>query len=120
MDVWHAASSVVSTRLLYVEASAALAQANRSGRITVDALDSAGRSRDDLWRSVSVVDLDDTLMRRAGEIAEEFGLRGYGAVHCAAASLLSGPNFVAASGDAKLLAAWHELGVATVDPAQFA
>ena len=57
-------------------------------------------------------------MRVAADLAHRFGLRAYGAVHCAAAALLDEPDLVAASGDRRLLAAWRELGVATYDAAR--
>ncbi len=54
--------------------------------------------------------------------AWRFGLRGYDAVHCAAAGLLEDGqhDVVAASGDESLLEAWRNLGVRTfrTDPAR--
>ena len=68
---------------------------------------------DRLWREVDVIDVDDALSRRAAALAARFALRGYDAVHCAAAEQLADPDLVVASGDRKLLAAWSGLGIAT-------
>lgn len=59
------------------------------------------------------MELDHTLMLRAGELAEDYNLRGYDSVRCAGAELLAGAHTVAASGDRTLLVAWNNLGVAT-------
>ena len=72
---------------------------------------------DALYVEFEIVDVDDALVRRAGDLAHRLRLRGYDAVHCAAAAQLDEPDLVAASGDKHLLAAWRELGVATYDPA---
>ena len=72
---------------------------------------------DALYVEFEIVDVDDALVRRAGDLAHRFRLCGYDAVHCAAAAQLEEPDLVAASGDKQLLAAWRELGIATYDPA---
>lgn len=52
-------------------------------------------------------------MRDASAVAQRTGLRGYDAVHCAAALQLLDEDVVAASGDRKLLEVWSGLGLAT-------
>lgn len=116
-DLWEAADSVVCTRLLYVEASAALARANRAGRLSARAHAVALDLRDDLWASVAIVHVDESLMVRATVISKVYRLCGYDAVHCAAAELVNEPQLVAASGDADLLSAWRALGLATYSTA---
>ncbi len=115
---WDDADAVVSCRLLYVEAAAALAQAQRMER-----LDAAqhGRARDlldALWAEVEVIELDEPLALAATEAAHVMGLRGYDAVHCAAAEQVADDDLVAAAGDRRLLAAWGERGLATYDTTQ--
>ncbi len=83
-------------------------------------LDSAGfaaakQLRDDYWAQINVTEVDEALIQTAAEFAEEHALRGYDAVHCAAAAQVADTDLVAASGDRKLLTAWKELGVATFD-----
>jgi predicted nucleic acid-binding protein len=115
-ELWNTAHDVVTTRLLYVETSAALARAQRAGRVSASKLRAAQDSLDELWLEFDVVELDAALSRRAAELAVRCSLRGYDAVHCAAAEQLSGDgDLVAASGDQALLAVWRELGITTAD-----
>ena len=74
------------------------------------------RRFEDDWLAVAVVDVDDALVRRAGRLAEQFGLRGYDSVHAAAAeriheSLPGGGGFGVAAFDASLRAAAKSLGI---------
>jgi predicted nucleic acid-binding protein len=113
---WDDADTVVSCRLLYVEAAAALAQAQRMGRVTTPMHAASLRMLDDLWEQIDVIELDDALVRRAGVLTAQLALRGYDAVHCASAEQLNDRDLVAATGDTKLLHAWHTLGLSTFDP----
>lgn len=114
--LWDAADEVASTRLLFVENAAALAQAHRAGRLERDQLEAALGLLDDYWADIQVIDVDQGLVRRAAVLAREFGLRGYDAVHCAVAALLDDPELVAATGDRLLLSAWGDLGLSVYDP----
>ena len=116
-EFWNTADAVTSTRLLYVEAAAALARAERAGRMTADEPHRATALLDRMIVEIEAVEVDERLVRTAADLARRFGLRGYDAVHCAAAAQLDEPDLVAASGDKHLLAAWRELGIATYDPA---
>jgi predicted nucleic acid-binding protein len=111
--LWEAADRVVSARLIYPEARAALAQARRLDRLTGRQLRSAVRELDDRYEQLDLVDLDDTLARRGGELAEAHGLRGYDAVHLAAAERLRDPDLVLVAGDGALLGAAAATGLAT-------
>ncbi|HEU0238379.1 MAG TPA: type II toxin-antitoxin system VapC family toxin [Micromonosporaceae bacterium] len=112
---WDDADAVVSCRLLFVEAAAALAQARRMERIGVRAHTSSLRRLDDLWEQMDIIEVDDALVRGAATLAHRFGLRGYDAVHCASAQSLDEPVLVAAAGDQRLLDAWQRLGISTFD-----
>jgi predicted nucleic acid-binding protein len=112
---WDDADAVVSCRLLYVEAAAALAQASRIKRISRSQHTRALGRLHDLWAEIDVVEIDQTLVEAAADSAHRLALRGYDAVHCASAQQLIAPDLVAATGDRKLLDAWHALGVATYD-----
>ncbi|GGK51685.1 type II toxin-antitoxin system VapC family toxin [Nocardia camponoti] len=114
-QVWDLADDVVSNRLLYVESAAALAQAERMGRLEMGEHEQALAQLDELWAQLAVLAIDESLVRDAAVLAAEYALRGYDAVHCAAAAQLQDPDLVAISGDRKLLAAWKALGVATID-----
>jgi predicted nucleic acid-binding protein len=69
----------------YAEIRAGLAKAERMGRLTAD--DHADKlilfERD--WNSTEIIQVDDALIRRAGDLTQRFGLRGYDSVHLAAA-----------------------------------
>ncbi|GAA5100657.1 type II toxin-antitoxin system VapC family toxin [Nocardia iowensis] len=112
---WDDADAVVSNRLLYVETAAALAQARRMARLDDAEHAACLRLLDQLWLQIEITEVDELLVLRAAELADQLALRGYDAVHCASAEQLEDTDMVAASGDSCLLAAWKSLGVATFD-----
>ena len=114
-QMWDSADSIVSTRLAYIEAVAALAMAGRMGRISPQDVSDGRSVLDDLWTVVDIVELDQGLMSHAAELAVLHGLRGYEATHCAAAVAASDDTTIAASGDRRLLAAWRAEGLAVRD-----
>lgn len=116
-EVWELADEVVSSRLLYVETAAALAQAHRLGRLTARRHTVALASLDRLWEAMEVVEIDADLAHRAATLAFEQGLRGYDAVHCASAERMADPELVVAAGDRRLLAALSAVGLDTIDVA---
>ena len=114
-ELWDAADSVTSVRLTYIEAAAALAMAERMGRISAED-EAAGRAiLDELWTSVDVVEVDHDLLTAAARVARTHALRGYDATHCAAGIAIDDPEVVAASRDGRLLAAWRAAGLAVHD-----
>lgn len=112
---WDDADAVVTTRLLYVEAAAALAQARRMDRLDGRQHDSAVRLLDRLWPEFDVVEVDEIVVDRAAEIARTAALWGYDAVHCASAEQVQDDDLVVASGDRRLLTACSGLGMMTAD-----
>jgi predicted nucleic acid-binding protein len=113
--LWDDADDVVTVRIAYVEAAAAIARARRLGRLTRFQQREAVAFLDDKWEQFQVVDIDDTLVRQAGTIAYVHSLRGHDAMHCAGAESINDADVVAASGDHQLLAAWRALGMSTLD-----
>lgn len=113
--LWDEADDVVSVRLLYVEAAAALAQALRLGRLTKDGHRSALRILDRMWTELDIVEVDETVVERGAQLAYTCALRGYDAVHGAAAEQLDDGELVVASGDDRLLEACTMLGMSTAD-----
>jgi predicted nucleic acid-binding protein len=113
--LWDEADDVVSSRLSYVETASALAQAERLGRLTSRQQSSALRAVDDLWTQVQIAEIDQPLVERAAQLARQFALRGYDAVHAASAEVVNGDSVVAGSGDRQLIEAWHGLGINTYD-----
>jgi predicted nucleic acid-binding protein len=113
--LWDDADDVVTVRIAYVEAAAAIAQARRLGRLTRSQQREAVSLLDEKWEQLQIVDVDDTLVRRAGTVADGHSVRGYDATHCAGAESIDDVEVVAASGDHQLLAAWRALGMSTLD-----
>lgn len=114
-EFWDGADSVTCTRLAYIEAVAAVAMAERMGRISATEARDGRSVLDELWPVVDVIELDQDLVSEAARLAVLHGLRGYDATHCAAAVAASDLELVAASGDRRLLAAWRSEGVAVRD-----
>lgn len=113
--LWDDADAVVTTRLSYAEAAAALAQALRLARLTEQSYRAAMQILDRLWDEFEVVDVNDWIVRRAAQLAYACALRGYEAVHCASAEQLDDSDLVVATGDRKLLEECLSLGMATAD-----
>lgn len=113
--LWNAADDVVSVRIAHVEAAAAIAQAGRLERLTRSQQRDAVTLLNVTWDQVQVIDIDESLMHRAGALADLHGLRGYDATHCAGAESINGADVLAASGDRQLIAAWRALGMNTLD-----
>lgn len=79
-----ARSSLIVTHLVaYAEACAAFARfaQNRADRALFARL---RRALDRHWAEWEIVAVDEALVRRAGEFAARYGLRGYASVHLAA------------------------------------
>ena len=117
-QLWDQADHVVSTRLVYAEARAALAQANRLGRVTSSQLRKLVTGLDDLYGQIDRIAVDDALVVRAGDLAETHQLRGYDAIHLAALERVAGEHTVLASGDHDLCTAAAALGFAVADTAR--
>ena len=110
--LWDGADRVVSARLVYPEGRAALTLAHRLGRLTARQLRAAVAELDSKYEEFDLVEVDDMLARRAGHLAEAHGLRGYDAVHLAAADRVRNPDLVVVAGDGALLAAAATEGIA--------
>jgi len=113
--LWDSCDAVVTSRLLYVETSAALAQALRLGRIVRRDHRAALRLLEQMWAELDVVEVDSVVVDRAAELAYFEALRGYDAVHCASAEQVDDDDLVLASGDRALLTAGVRLGMSTAD-----
>jgi len=84
-ELWSAANLRIASHLVYPEARAALAAAERAGRIDRRDLHRAVADLDDATLAMSLIGVDEPLAREAGKLAEEHRLRGYDAVHLATA-----------------------------------
>jgi len=101
--------------LCYPEGRAALAGARRARRLTAGGCARARSEFESLHAELLLIGIDDRLARHAGELAEQFALRGYDAVHLASAlALSSAATFI--SWDENLRAAAHSSGCALAPP----
>ena len=114
-SLWETADRVVSVRLVYPETWAALAQAQRLGRVGTRDLRDAVTELDSLFEEIDLVEVDAPLARLAGELAEIHRLRGYDAVHLAAADRIRDPSVVVVAGDSALLDAATAEGMAVAE-----
>jgi len=112
--IWLEADHVVCAEVGYVEARAALAAAQRSRRLDDAQMLTAKDQFEALWQQVSVLAVDTALVRAAGDIAELDGLRGYDAVHLAAAVAVGAT--VVASADRQLIGAARNRGFGVAQP----
>lgn len=109
--MWNEAARSVSVRLLYPEARAALARAERMGRITKRQHEVAVAELQTIITEIDHVEITAQLARNAGELAQAQQLRGYDAVHLAAAMAALDAELVLVTGDNDLAGAARSLGL---------
>lgn len=114
-SIWDDATQIVTSRITYVEAQAAVAAAERADRIDSAQSKFARMRLDEMWRDAFVVEIDVDLMYAAAACARAYGLRGFEAIHCASAMTAGGIDALAVSGDRRLLDAWLRGGLAVAD-----
>ena len=79
-----AEASVVATSVVaYAETRAALARLRRDGALTAAKLTSLKREFEEQWPAYLTLDASDSLCRAAGELAEQYSLRGFDSIHLA-------------------------------------
>jgi predicted nucleic acid-binding protein len=77
-----------TSRIAYAEARAAFARKRREQAVTLRDYRTIVQDFDDDWETFFIVDVSDALVKRAGQLAETFALRGYDAVHLASAVIV--------------------------------
>jgi len=100
--------------IAYAEMGSALWRVHRVGRQSADAYRISKREFESDWRAINAIMPDERMVRRAGDLAERFELRGYDSVHLAAAEsvrVAQGADFLFfASFDDRLNHAAADLG----------
>lgn len=114
VTIWTSADTVASVALIIVEARAALAAASRGRRITATQHADARRELEVLLADLHMVEPTEESIGEAAELAEAEGLRGYDAVHLAAALLVEAT--VLSSADTELCAAAERRGLHIANP----
>lgn len=112
---WASAEQTVCSRLAFVETRSALAAARRARRMDDEAHEELKRRFAELMVPATVVEVDEPLTEIAADLAEAHALRGYDAVHLAAALSAGAEVFVSSDAD-QLRAASTEL-LTVLDPA---
>ena len=79
------ASVLITSRITYAEARAALARGRRIGLLSASDLRVTVAELDAAFRTYAVIEVTEAIVRRAGQLADTHALRGYDAVHLAAA-----------------------------------
>lgn len=110
-EVWRAAGTVVGACVIHTEAHAALAAAHRASRMTATDLERLGHRLDALSAEIDMLTVDLALAEHAARLARAHALRGYDAIHLAAALRVLRPGGVLASADHRLCGAAHISGL---------
>lgn len=81
-----------TSRIAFAEARAAFARKRREAAVSPRDYRTIVQDFDNDWESYFIVDVSETLIKRAGKLAEQHALRGYDAVHLSSAVILSEEN----------------------------
>ncbi len=98
--LWDGCDAAVSSRLAYPEVRAALAAAQRAGRLGPDDLRRAEAAWEQFWAATRAVELTAAVSAHAGELAAEHSLGGADAVHLA--------SLFAVGAEQTLFAVWDQ------------
>jgi len=112
--IWDTADALVSSALIVVEGRAALAAAQRGRRLSAA---QHRRARDEfalLVDELTIAEVTEDLIASAAELAEVESLRGYDAVHLAAALTVGAT--VLSSADTALCSAAERRGLHVANP----
>jgi hypothetical protein len=112
--VWNASDRTSASTLVEVEAAAALAAARRGGRLSAIELGEAEDRMDELLDAMTLVGVTTRIVTTARHLAGREALRGYDAVHLAAALAVQAD--VLASSDGDLCAAARRNGLHVANP----
>lgn len=114
VTIWTSADAVASVALILVEARAALAAAKRGRRLTSRQHTDAKGELEALIVDLHIVEPTEELIANAADLAESEALRGYDAMHLAAAVLVGAT--VLSSADTELCAAAERRGLHVANP----
>jgi predicted nucleic acid-binding protein len=109
--LWGSTYPAASSILAYPEGRAALAAAQRLGRLGKNAHKKALVDFEELYADLVTIAVDRELAARAGEYAENLELRGYDSVHLATALELGDEEVVLVTWDRDLAHAAERVGL---------
>ncbi|MEX0851146.1 MAG: type II toxin-antitoxin system VapC family toxin [Gaiellaceae bacterium] len=113
METWQAAHRKLSSLLLYAEARAGIARAFRMKRIGARQLGIANVEVDAYCAEAVLLEITESLTRRAGDLAQQHGLRAYDAVHLASVDAVADEETLLVAADGALVRAARLHGIAT-------
>lgn len=112
--LWDGADAVLTSRVAHPEVRAALAAAERGGRLDTGAHRHAKTSWVELRQALRLVELTPQLETDAADLAERHALSGFDAIHLASALTIAMTPVVMATWDARLHHAAQAVGLATL------
>jgi len=110
--LWRTAGRRTTSVVAYVEAAAAIAAAARDGRLAAPVALERRAELDRRWEEVEPLGLDDVLLRLAGALVDDAGLRALDAIHLASAEYLGLAETLFVTWDRRLAAAATRRGLA--------
>jgi predicted nucleic acid-binding protein len=111
-SLWRTGERRSTSVVAYVEARAAIAAAVRDRRLSPPLARDRRAELDWRWEEVEPVALGDQLLRLAGRVADDEGLRALDAIHLATALYLGVARTVFVTWDRRLAGAATRLGLA--------
>lgn len=112
--VWDDADTVIASRLVLPEVSAAVAAARQASRLDGRSDRQARRDWDDYWGAVHVVELTTAVATEAAALAYRLVLGGADAVHLASALTVVDADTILVAWDRRLTSAALAAGLAVV------
>jgi len=113
LEIWQAVDGAVASRLVHVEGRAALASAERAGRIAAARHETARRSLEVVLGQLGMIELSPDVASVAGDLAQQVALKASDAVHLASALTVSVPDeLLFVTWDGRLASAASSLGLA--------
>jgi uncharacterized protein len=110
-----AASAVATAAIAYVEARSALRRRRHAGDLSATAHPHVVTDLDADWERYVRLEVSEPLIRDAATLADRYRLRGYGAIHLAAAMIAR-----QRLGDDLVFACWDDGLAAAASPERFA
>lgn len=113
-QLWDGADAVLSSRVSHPEVRAALAAAQRGGRLSTRAHRQAKAHWEEFHRALRLVEVTSQVESDAADLAELHALSGFDAIHLSSALTIAMAPVVVATWDARLLQAAQAVGLATL------
>lgn len=113
------ASAIAVSRIAWVEAMAALSRRAREQPRDAADIETCKRNLRDAWQSFAVIEVGQSLVEAAGELADAFALRAYDSVQLASARVMkegTSDDFVFACFDRRLQKAAAMLSMDSFGP----